>query len=196
MTALLITLGILVLLICIVLFKDVNFVLCINREPSIYAQVFFFKFDLISYFLQGGDKEKVSDTSQPKKKIPLTLERVIYVIERFVELVKAITAEACRYVRVKVCYVKIKVASDDAARTAQTYGIVSGAVWSALEFLSYNMNVKRCDKKVEIFPDFTSTEFSVDVKLVLKIKPIHAIGAMMHLLPILSKRKAGKNNVK
>ena len=196
MTALWIVLGLLAAFICIALLINVNLVLCINPEPEIYARVFFFKLDLIEYFLEGRGSEEKGQVKEPKKRVKPTLERIIYVVERFVELVRSITAEACRYVRVKVCHVKIKVAGEDAAKTAQTYGLVSGAVWSALEFLSYNMNVKRCDKNVEIYPDFTSTEFFVDIKLVLKIKPIHAIGAMMHLLPILSKGKAGKNNVK
>lgn len=194
MTVLWIILGIIAALVCLVLFIDVNFILRINSEPEIYARVFLFKYDLTK--LSDGPPSGKKENEAPKKKVKLTIERVVYLIERFVELIKAVTAEACRYVRVKVCHVRIRVATDDAAKTAQTYGVVSGAVWSALEFLSYNMNVKRCDKNVEIYPDFTSTEFSTDIKLVLKIKPIHAIGAVMHLLPILSKGKAGKNNVK
>jgi len=194
MTALWIVLGVIAAFIFIVLFINVNLVLCINREPEIYLRVFLFKLDLMEFADSIPSEKKESET--PKKKVKLTLERVIYLIERFVELVKAVCAEIQRYVRVKVCHVKIKVATDDAAKTAQLYGTVSGAVWSALEFLSYNMNVKRCDKKVEIYPDFTSTEFCADIKLVLKIKPIHAIGAVMHLLPILTKRKAGTKNVK
>lgn len=194
MTVLWIVLGAIAALICTALFINVNFVLCINREPEIYTRIFLFNIDLMK--LAGGISSGKKESEAPKKKVKLTLERVVYLIEKFVELIKAVTAETCRYVRVKVCHVKIKVATDDAAKTAQTYGIVSGAVWSALEFLSYNMNVKRCDKNIEVFPDFTSTEFSVDIKLVLKIKPIQAIGVAMHLLPILTKRKAGIKNVK
>lgn len=197
MTVFLIVLGIVAALICLVLFIDVNFVFCIKDEPSIYARILIFKFDLIEVAerLFSEKKEQKSDAA-PKKKVKMTLERIIYVIERFIELLKAVTAEIQRCVRVKVCHIKIRVATDDAAKTAQLYGTVSGVVWSLLEFLSYHMNVKRCDKNVEIYPDFTSNEFSADIKLVLKIKPIHAIGAVMHLLPILSKRKAGIKNVK
>jgi hypothetical protein len=56
------------------------------------------------------------------------------------------------------------------------------------------MSVHRCDKNVKVFPDFTSTEPQLDMKLVLKIKPIHAFGAMMHLLPLFTKRKVGTDN--
>lgn len=198
MTVFLIVLGIAAALVCFVLFIDVNLVLCIKDEPSVYAGILFFKFDLMELAekFSTDKKEGPSPDAPPKKKVKMTPERVIYVIERFIELVKAVTAEICRYVRVKVCHVIIRVATDDAAKTAQLYGTVSGVVWSLLEFLSYHMNVKRCDKNVKVFPDFTSNEFSADIKLVLKIKPIHAIGAVMHLLPILSKRKAGIKNVK
>ena len=198
MTVFLIVLGVVAALVCFVLFIDVNLVLCIKDEPSAYARILFLKFDLMELAekFSSDKKEEPSPDTPPKKKVKMTPERVIYVIERFIELVKAVTAEICRYVRVKVCHVIIRVATDDAAKTAQLYGTVSGVVWSLLEFLSYHMNVKRCDKNVKVFPDFTSNEFCADIKLVLKIKPIHAIGAMMHLLPILSKRKAGIKNVK
>ena len=184
-------------LVLLLLFVNVNFIFTLSSKPTLKIRVLFFTFDaakLAEKFSKSDEsnKEEQDDKKEGESsKQKLTFDKLKYLIGRFVELVKAVTHEFCRYVRVKVCHVYIKVATEDAADTARAYGKVSAIVWSLLEFLSYNMKVKRCDKKVNVFPDFTSTESQVDIKLVLKVKPIHVICAVMHLLPIFMKRKVG-----
>ena len=194
MIVLYILLG-LVGLIVLALFVNVNLILTLSSEPKFKVRILFFTFDmkrLADRFSKDGESEAENGEIQenaPKKRSKLTFERIKKLIERFVELVKAVTHEFCRYVRVKICYVWIKIATDDAADTARAYAKVSAVVWTLLEFLSCNMKVKRCDKKVAVFPDFLSNESQMDIKLVLRIKPIHMISAAMHLLPIFMKRK-------
>ena len=194
MTVVLIILGALAAIIVSVLLVDINLIFKLSHEPSVIIRILFFKFDamkLAEKFTSDNQKAEEDTGSHQKKKVRLTPERIIYLVEKFIELVKAVTHEFCRYVRLKICHVRINVASDDAAQTAKAYGTVSGLVWGLLEFLSHNMTVKRCDKKISVIPDFTSTESQIDMKLVLKIKTIHLLSAVMHLLPIFTKRKAG-----
>lgn len=182
--------GVVVLL----LFVNVNLILTLAQEPDFKIRVLFFTFDakkLIAKFQNAEPSDSEEPTDKPRKKVKLTLERLKYLINRFIELVKAVTHEICRYVRVEICHVYVKVATDDAADTARAYGTVSAIVWSLLEFLSYNMKVKRCDKKVVVYPDFESCESQIDIKLVLRIKPIHVLCATMHLLPVFMKGKVG-----
>ncbi len=182
-------------LILLLLFVNINLILTLSSEPKMKVRILFFTFDtnrLVEKISKDSETESKDVTPQeekPKKRAKLTFERLKYLIERFIELVKAVTHEFCRYVRVKVCHVWIKIATDDAADTARAYAKVSAVVWTLLEFLSCNMKVKRCDKKVAVFPDFLSNESQMDIKLVLRIKPIHMISAAMHLLPIFMKRK-------
>ncbi len=195
MTAVLIILASLVGLALLVLYVDVNFIFRLSQEPSVTVRVLCFKADAMTLVERlTSEKEETSAESTPRKKAKLTPERALYLVKRLVELVKAVTREFCRCARLKVCHIHIAVATDDAAETARLYGTVSGIVWGLLEFLSHNMSVKRCDKKIVIVPDFTSTEPQLDMKLVLKIKPIHALGAVMHLLPLFTKRKVGTDN--
>jgi hypothetical protein len=195
MTAVLIIFGALAAIILLVLLLDISIILKLSDEPSVTVRILFFNFDVITLAerLSSQQQEEKADSPEAsqKKKVRLTPERIIYLVKKFNELVKAIVHEFCKYVRLKICHITVRVSSDDAAETARTYGIVSGLVWGLLEFLSHHMTVKRCDKKVNIYPDFTSTESQLDMKLVLKIKTIHLLSAAMHLLPIFTKRKAG-----
>jgi len=183
-------------LIVLALFVNINFVLTLSSEPKVKIRILFFTFDarrLVEKFSKSEEPAPDEETAEeePKKKTKLTFEKVKYLIERFIELVKAVTREFCRYVKVKVCHVYVKVATEDAADTARAYAKISAVVWTLLEFLSCNMTLKRCDEKIAVFPDFTSTSSQVDIKLVLRVKPIHIISAVMHLLPIFMKRKVG-----
>ncbi len=194
MTAFLIILGVIVALILLVLYVDVNFIFCLKDEPSVAVRVLCFKADAMTLVERLTPEKEETTERTPLKKAKLTPEKALYLVKRLVELVKAVTREFCRYARLKICHIHIAVATDDAAETARLYGTVSGIVWGLLEFLSHNMSVKRCDKKVVIIPDFTSAEPQLDMKLVLKIKPVHALGAVMHLLPLFTKRKVGTDN--
>jgi hypothetical protein len=195
MTVFLIILGVISALVLLALYVDVNFIFCLNQEPSVTVRVLCFEADAMTLAERlTSEKEEAETEPTPHKKARLTPEKALYLVKRLVELVKAVTRELCRCARLKICHIHISVATDDAAETARLYGTVSGIVWGLLEFLSHNMSVKRCDKKVLIIPDFTSTEPQLDMKLVLKIKPVHALGAVMHLLPLFTKRKVGTDN--
>ena len=197
MTVLLWIIAAIAVIVLLILFIDLNLVFKLNREPEIRLRVLFFSWDVVALAERFAQKDEGNPQEEPenterKPKKRFTPSRAVRLIKYFSKIVKAVVGEFCRYARMRVCHVYVRVACEDAAETARLYGIVSSLVWSLLEFLSYNVNTKRCDKKVKIFPDFTSEEFLFDIKFIIKIKPIHLIAAAMHLLPLLSKGKAGK----
>ncbi len=197
MTVFLIILAVLFLLLLLVLFVDVLLVFSLDDDVSIRLKVLFFSWDvqsLVEKFAKKDtpDTEAEEKPNGEKKKGRLrTPDEILRIIEYFISLVKAIVHEFFRYVRLKICHVYVKVATDDAARTAQFYGSVSGLVYGLIALFDNTMSVKKSDKKIRVFPDFTTDSSEVRMKLVLKIKPIHALFAVMHLLPLFMNRKVG-----
>ncbi len=192
----------LVLIVLFLLFLNVNLVFTFNSYPNVKAEVkiriLFLTFDGASLVQKYSDShslgKEADELKKAQRKKKITPEHALRLIKYFSKLIKAVINEFCCNVRLKVCRIYIKVASDDAAQTARLYGILSGAVWSFLEFLSYNMKVKRCDKEVRIFPDFTSDEIQMQMKFVLRIKPIRLLIAITHLMPFFMKGKVGQKN--
>ena len=193
-------LGALIGIVLLVLFVNVNLIFTLSETSSVKLRILFFKFDAVKLveklYAQNGDSQKEvpeePEEKEEKKKVPLTPERIVYLIERLIEIIKAVTREICTYVRVKICHIRVRVSCEDAADTAKYYGIVSGAVWGLIGFLSHNMRVKRCDKNISVYPDFVNSGSKIDLKIVLRIRPINVLSAIMHLLPVFAKKKGRK----
>ena len=186
------------LLIALVLFLNVSFVFELKEEFSFKIRVLFvtLKGDTIVKLAEGRTKEDSSkeETNTPKSKIkkPRGISDTIESISAIIDLIKAIFGEFIRYARLKVCYVDVKIATDDAAHTALIYGAASSAIYLALEFLDTLVTLKKNYKKVSVYPDFTTDKTEAKLKIILKIKPIHVIFAAVHLLPVLADKKKGK----
>ena len=179
-------------LVFLVLFLDVSFVFELKDDVKIRLKILFLSFDAEKLIARFSEKEKLPEENEkPKKKTKPSLETVILRIKYIARLIRAIVQEFCRYARLKICYAYIKVATDDAAETAKAYALISGAVYSLVEFLSYNLKSAKNYEKIKIFPDFTTSEIQARMKIVLKIKPIHVLFAAMHILPQAQKRKVG-----
>jgi hypothetical protein len=196
MTVFLIVLAVLFLLVLFLLLLDVSLVFSYDDEVAAKVSVLFLTFDALSFFEKTVDSGKnlpVERTEGKKKRARLRgPDEVIEIIGYFVTLVKAVLRETRRYVRLKICRISVVVASDDAARTAQTYGTVSALVWGLVALFDNTLKTKWQEKKINVIPDFTKDESSVKLKLVLKLKILHALLAVMHLLPLLmNNRKAG-----
>ena len=72
--------------------------------------------------------------------------------------------------RIDISRIIIIVGASDAAKTAITYGIVSQAVSYLLEGIDSITNVRRKFRsEVNVIPDFTQREITVDIKLQLSI---------------------------
>ena len=188
----------LLLLVTLILFSNVSFIFDLKEEFVFKIRVLCFtvKGDKIAKLAEGRTKGESRDneSSTPKAKIkkPRGIPEVIESISSVIDLIKAIFGEFIRYARVKVCYVDVKIATDDAAHTALVYGAASSAVYLALEFLDTVVTMKKNYKKISVYPDFASDKTEAKLKIILKIKPIHVILAALNVLPLLAEKKKGK----
>ena len=187
----------LLLLITLILFLNVSFIFELNEEfiSKIRVLCFALKGDKIAKLAEGrtkGESDDKKSTQQKKIKKPRGIPEAIESISSIIDMIKSIFGEFIRYVRLKICYVDVKIATDDAAHTALVYGAASSAVYFALEFLDTVLTLKKNYKKILVYPDFTSDKTEAKLKIVLRIKPIHVILAAMHLLPKLAEKRKEK----
>ena len=195
MTAFLITLAVILFILIFVLTLDFYLVFVLEEEVSVKLKVLFFSFDIETLAERFSGKEEGVPEARENKKIKgrlRTPDEIVDIIVYFSNIIKAVLGECRRYIRVKICHAYVRIATGDAAKTAQLYGVASTALYTFLELVNSFLPVKKSDKKIRIFPDFTSETSEAKLKLVLKIKTIHALLAVMHLLPLLVKGKVKK----
>lgn len=186
----------LLLLVLLLLFSSLSFIFEYNEKFTFKLRFLFItlKGEKILSLIESNNSnsdnsEKIKKLQKKKKK---TLADITDLVLFILELIKAIFAEFLKYARIKLCYIEVKIASEDAASTALLYGATSTAIYTGLEFLDSFVSFSKNYKKVLVYPDFTSTEPKAKLKIVIKLKPIHLILAAMHLLPVLASQKKGK----
>lgn len=187
------------LFVLLLLFCNISFIFELKDSFTFKLRILFvtLKGERILQFIESGDEkkeklqdEKIQNLKKNKKKRTLsdTIDLVLFILD----LIKEIFGQFVKYAKLKVCFLDIRIATDDAAETALVYGVASSAVYSGLEFIDSLLTLKKNYKKITIYPDFTTTESKANLKIVLKLKPIHLILALMHLLPLLANGKKGK----
>lgn len=187
----------LIILVVSLLFLNLSFVFELKEEFSFKVKVLFITLNAekIANLLSSDKKdESVKQKTETlkkkhKKKSP---SGIIEALVDIVDLIKAIFKEFLRYARLKVSFLDLKIATEDAANTALLYGAVSTAVYTAIEFLDNFITIKKSYKKIAVYPDFAGTQTKVNLKIVISIKPIHVLLAAMHLLPSLAEKQKGK----
>ncbi len=121
--------------------------------------------------------EKAKGTSKKKKGIDQILDLVYMLLDALKPLGKSFG----RHFEVEAVKLKIKVGSEDAAKTAILYGILVQAVAYGLEILSSLINVhirKKNREAICVNADFTAERITADLHLILKLRLWHvfAIG--------------------
>lgn len=193
----------LILFALLFLLLDISLVFSYKEKFNFNVRIFCFSISgsKIIEIVESREKNKDSKPIKPvensnesrrkKKKSPSDIiELIVYIAE----LIKAILGEFCNYARLKLCRVKVSIATEDAAQTALIYGAASSAIYTALEFLDSFMTVKKNYKNIGVAPDFTADECRIDFKVVLKLKIIHLILAFINISPLLASAKKGKYN--
>ena len=117
---------------------------------------------------ENTELEKPSNLNKKKKSPQDILDLVFYIIE----LIKAILGELVRYARLNFCKIKISIGCDEADKTAILYGTVSSLLYTALEFIDTIITTKKNYINIGVVPDFTSSECSADIKVIIKIRII------------------------
>ncbi len=127
-----------------------------------------------------AEKEKLPE--KKKEKEPLS-ETVSFIGE----LVKYLIGKFLGHLRIDMTRIKIKVGSEDAAKTALLYGMVNTAVSALLDILDSITNVKKKKKtEISVTCDFVSDKTEADIKLGFSLRIWHvfslAFGALKRYL--------------
>jgi len=157
-------------------------------------------------------KQPVSTEEKPQKeKKKMTVDELLELVGSLVDIVGGVFGKFGRYSRIDVRKLYIRVASEDPAKTAQLYGIVSQALVYMREIF---VNVKNFrlhnDTRVGVEADFMSDkiiaevdlEYSIRLWQILSIGIGAGIGALKaFILPkpeqsAQSNNKNGKNSAK
>lgn len=115
-----------------------------------------------------------------KKKLS---ENISFVLDLLKNVVAKILKKFYKYIRLDICRFDIKVATDDAAKTAVTYGVVSQSVSYILRLLyetSNTQKTKECQISVE--PDFLSEKTEAHILIRLGLRVWHFPALAIHAL--------------
>lgn len=116
-----------------------------------------------------SEKKPTRQTAK-KKKVSVS-DTLRYIARLFEEVVKKLVSKLCRYLRVDVSEIFIRVASDDAAKTALLYGAVSQSVSYALAAMNSITNTALSrGGYVNVVPDFASEEAEVRINVCFSIR--------------------------
>lgn len=186
-----ILLGVL-LLIFLVLLIPVGIQVKMNGESKILATIGFVKIQLVpekekkkkSEKKKTSKKKKQKKTEkakkEPEKKKSKFSEKglswIVDIIKKAAELAKSVLKGFFKHIIVKKMYVSIRVAEEDAAKTAVSYGYYCSAIYPSVSILAQSTKCKHYG--VDIMPDFNDgaeTKYNVDFVARIRIIWIFAV---------------------
>lgn len=193
--AIAIILGILLLFLALLFFPLKLFV---SFDEDLNAKITYFGFKINTE--KTPNKSSVEKKQQPKRD---NLFKRLYkensfkeFIDILVTLIKTVFDQLkfiIKHLKVYDLDLRIFVATDDAAKTAIEYGVVSTAVYNALQLVSNITNLKL--KKVDLFSDFESKKSKLKFSVKIKISPIFLIISAIVILKYFTKLSNEKGSV-
>ena len=144
-----------------------------NETLIVTVGILFFKYKLIPA------KEKKEKPAKKEKEVPSEVKfkekkekekpNLLELISLIKNIVTKIIEQFNKHLVVQIKELKIKIAADDAAKTAILYGAVSQSVVYLLEII--NNNVKKVKKgRVLVVSDFTGTNFDARINITFKLR--------------------------
>ena len=92
------------------------------------------------------------------------------------EIISVFLNTFSNHLEVNIKKLHIKIATDDAARTAILYGALSGTVAGIIELIDSYTNLKKLDKcSIIVEPDFLSENCETDINITLSINVLGAL---------------------
>jgi hypothetical protein len=120
-------------------------------------------------------KEKREARAEQRSKLP----HVSDIFDLFLEVIQLLTSNFAKKFHFHVIRIRVKVGSDDAAKTALLTSAISIALEPLMIFIDRNSNLhglKNAD--IDISPDYLSEEISYDVKLAFSM----SLGSLIYVL--------------
>ena len=187
MIGLYVLLGIL-LLIALILCLRVNLHIKYKSDLTIYLRILFIKIPIIpqnnksakkpkqNKKKQGVDSVKIVKSEEKEKKSPTLLENLGLIKEVLSVFIKAFAKE----LKVKLAKIHVKVATEDAAKTAILYGAVSGSIALIVELIDSYTNLSRLkERSIIVESDFLSDKSEADISISLSISVYGAIKTLL-----------------
>jgi hypothetical protein len=117
--------------------------------------------------------KKAADKSQEKKKTPAEILDIIHLV---CKLVTKVVGKFFKHLRIKLARINIKIATEDAATTAITYGAVTQAINVLFPLLDNIRTFKfPQNRDINIYADFCSDEAEIDIRIDFAIRVWHVL---------------------
>lgn len=110
-------------------------------------------------------------------------------------ILDSVMAPFGRYLKIEIVKIYVKIASDDAAKTAFIYGIVSQSIAYIIELLSNvtNVDVKK-KNSIRVIPDFIDQTSEAGINITLGLRGWHAfVLAVKFFMGYLKSQKTTEN---
>ena len=191
MIVLYILLGI-VVLVALILSIRVSINIVYENELKIYLKVLFFKFRILPEGKLKLNPQKHKKILKDKQSSPQAIineikkeskkNGLIENIKMIARLISSFLKICTPYIKVKLARVHIRVASNDAAKTAILYGAVSGAVACLIDAIDEFTNLSKLKRKsINIEPDFLSDKTETQINISLSISVWGAIATILKM---------------
>lgn len=207
-----IVLYVILALVCLVLlplFLNFHLILEYDGEARAFLRVLFIKLDLIKLSEKLANrakkpkkqkkKRKKKSEPQPAEKRPDRKKKPSDILD-FLKFAKKIAADAAsrllKRLRIRLAYLNITVATEQADKTALLYGAVCTAVSSLDEVLRQFARYSADRDKINVGVDYLAEKTVAKAKLIFTIKPIFVIGAAFGVIVNLFNNKNKISNGK
>ena len=145
-------------------------------------------------------KKSRKPKSEPHKKTKENLtrkqkaERAVSRLKLLLFIVRKIYRTFLNLLTLVAKRIHIKIATDDAAKTAVLYGIAYQSTEYLLAFIDDNIKVvQKHDDDIAVYTDFLSDRCCFDIKLIFKVRPI----ALLDIgIKVMYNYLIGKKNIK
>lgn len=190
--ALYILLGIALLIVLILSIRGSVHIVYEN-DLKVYFKVLFFKFWLFPEGQIKFDPKKYEKILKGEKEDPSAIIKelgektkknsLVENIKLIAQLVSSLLHFCAPYMRVNLAKLHIKVASNDAAKTAILYGAVSGATACLIDNIDEFTKLNKLKRKsVIIEPDFLSDKTEAKINISLSISLFGALATVIKMM--------------
>lgn len=153
-----------------------------KEKYTAYIRIAFFKYTIFPWKKKKPKKaspEKKKKKEKPKKELKKTEEKIKYEISEILDFIRAplniLSRKFKKYLKTEAADLNITVASDDAFKTAVTFGLIAQSVWYIKALLEHNLNAKI--KNINVSSDFSDgkTKFDINLKFSIRFYQIMSI---------------------
>lgn len=130
-----------------------------------------------------GDKSNEEKTASPDIPISLVARETIDILSVFTEVIAIIVKRFTHHLKIKIARFKIRIATEDPAITAVTYGAATGILNVLLPILSTVDNLKLPkERQFDVSTDFVATVPEIDMKVTFYLRTWHMADILIRTL--------------